>query len=124
METLRSSCFGYEGIHSTAKAAFHLLSAARLLIKKHQLLGVEGPPAPAGLMRSSTRLLASSAPGQAALGPGERAKAASGTQGRPRDRTGISAWGPCGASLASKAQYWRLQEPGVPDGLHLSEARV
>ena len=55
------------------KAAFHLLRAARLLIKKHQLLRVEGPPTPAGLMGSCGGLLASSAPGQAALRPGARA---------------------------------------------------
>lgn len=93
METLRSSCFGSEGIHSTAKAAFHLLSAARRLIKEHQLLGVGGPPIPAGLMCSCGGLPTSSAPGQAALGSGDRAGAASRTQGRSYDRTGIPVWG-------------------------------
>ena len=86
METLRSSCFGSEGIHSTAKAAFYLLSAARRFIKKHQLLGAEAPPVPAGLMYSCGGLAACSAPGQAAQGPGDRAGAASGTQGKPHGR--------------------------------------
>lgn len=105
METLSSSCFGSEGIHSTAKAAFHLLNAARRLIKNHQLFGVEGSPIPAGLMCSCGGLLASSAPGQAALGPGDRAGVASGAQGRPHDGTSIPAWGPHGGFLASKVLY-------------------
>lgn len=66
METLRNSCFGSEGIHATVKAAFHLLRTARLLIKKHQMLRVEGPPVPAGLMCRCRGPPASSAPGQAA----------------------------------------------------------
>lgn len=68
LETLRSSCFGSEGIHSTAKTAFRLLNAARLPIKKHQLLGVLGPPTPGGLMCSCGGLPTCSALGQP--GPG------------------------------------------------------
>lgn len=48
----------------------------------------------------------------------------SGTQGRPRDKSGICACGPHGASFASKALSWSLQGLGVPDGPRLSEACV
>lgn len=85
-----------------------------LLSKKHRLLGVERPPGPEGLMCSCGELPMFSAFGQAALGPGDRAGAASGAQRRPRDRTGIPAWGPHRALRLAKhcrggSKSWEFQ---------------
>lgn len=44
-----------KGIHSTVKAAFHLLRAARLLIKKCQLLRVGGASSASGINVQSWR---------------------------------------------------------------------